>query len=321
MKKVSNPEIEALTKEQLKALKDAAIVAAHEKRVKKAELRKKQTEALKSKTIPSPEAIAISKPVDVEKFAKDLAIKKQAAKLLRAEKKQRKIEAAVEKTTPAEPATEKIKRLRDANRIEKKLREDIRAEKKKNPVPVPTPKAKKHIRTKEEEAAHLENLSAIRLARIEKKQQQEARVAKLLFDLKNQRLVAQAKLKERKRLYAESEKEKPRPWVDAEKKTKVTISDKVLYKIHMLNVKKAEDYDVSGKVIISETKVMEEMVNPQGIQKFARNLHNTQMTNKDNIDYYGITVTRGAEHKTQTEVIRMINTSWKKIMGKQSLAA
>ena len=38
MKKVSNPEIEALTKEQLKALKDAAIVAAHEKRVKKAEL-------------------------------------------------------------------------------------------------------------------------------------------------------------------------------------------------------------------------------------------------------------------------------------------
>ena len=49
-----------------------AIKAAEEKRVRKAELRKLKAETLKSKTIPSPEAIARATPVAMAKFQAEL---------------------------------------------------------------------------------------------------------------------------------------------------------------------------------------------------------------------------------------------------------
>lgn len=244
----------------------AAIKAAQEKRDRKAALRKVLSESLKAKTIPSEAAIARSAPVDMEKFAEKLAKEKEEKDLLA----KAKIEAKQK-----EPASAKINRLRDAYAIAKALQG------KKVEFKPSEKKAKKHVRTPEEERIHLENLSEIRIKRREKKQQQQKAVDRAIAKLKKS------------------------GWCPPKARPSIPIDTK-RYVLKQFTIQPTDDNSFE-RTVCREVAVT---LNPQALRKYAKTEHERLLElNKNKLGYYGISI----EPENATgEKLKLIDTHWRK---------
>ena len=254
----------------------AAIKAAQEKRDRKAALRKVLSESLKAKTIPSEAAIARSAPVDMEKFAEKLAKAKEEKELLAKAKKETKQKKLENKTQQKEPTSAKINRLRDAYAIAKALQG------KKVTVKPSEKKAKKHVRTPEEERIHLENLSEIRIKRREKKQQQQKAVDRAIAKLKKS------------------------GWCPPKARPSVPIDTK-RYVLKQFTIQPTDDNSFE-RTVCREVAVT---LNPQALRKYAKTEHERLLElNKNKLGYYGISI-EPAENATG-EKLKLIETHWRK---------
>ena len=254
----------------------AAIKAAQEKRDRKAALRKVLSESLKAKTIPSEAAIARSAPVDMEKFAEKLAKAKEEKELLAKAKKEAKQKKLENKTQQKEPASAKINRLRDAYAIAKTLQG------KKVEFKPSEKKAKKHVRTPEEERIHLENLSEIRIKRREKKQQQQKAVDRAIAKLKKS------------------------GWCPPKARPSVPIDTK-RYVLKQFTIQPTDDNSFE-RTVCREVAVT---LNPQALRKYAKTEHERLLElNKNKLGYYGISI-EPAENATG-EKLKLIDIHWRK---------
>ena len=268
-----------------------AIKAAEEKRVRKAELRKLKAETLKSKTIPSPEAIARATPVDMAKFQAELEKKREEKLLLAKAKKEAKDAKFEGKNKQAEPASSKISRLRQAHAIAKALQGE------KVKYKVPEKKQSKHVRTPEEEKVHLENLSAVRIARREKKQEQRAQVERQIAKLKAKQMVKKKSPKaEWIRKLQEDAKATPKP-------NPRDVFNYVLTSFEMAIRK-------DGSFEKQETKKRTVSLNPQAVRKYINAEHEQLLGlhTKDAV-YYGVSITPVDNPQKK---LTLINTKWKK---------
>ena len=143
-------------------------------------------------------------------------------------------------------------------------------------------KAKKHVRTPEEERIHLENLSEIRIKRREKKQQQQKVVDRAIAKLKKS------------------------GWCPPKARPSVPIDTK-RYVLKQFTIQPTDDNSFE-RTVCREVAVT---LNPQALRKYAKTEHERLLElNKNKLGYYGISI-EPAESATG-EKLKLIDIHWRK---------
>ena len=162
---------------------------------------------------------------------------------------------------------------------------------------VPEKKQSKHVRTPEEEKVHLENLSAVRIARREKKQEQRAQVERQIAKLKAKQTVKKKSPKaEWIRKLQENAKATPKP-------NPRDVFNYVLTSFEMAIRK-------DGSFEKQETKKRTVSLNPQAVRKYINAEHEQLLGlhTKDAV-YYGVSITPVDNPQKK---LTLVNTKWKK---------